>query len=486
MRLEFERISSLPRLAWGARLRRNDPAVRILHGPWLETRDDCFFEGAWDGPLRDYRFDQAITFAGSGGRLTGDAILFAAPSHTFQMLYSLPTGEERFVSNSLAFLLALSGERLDPTHRHYYLDFVNYNHAGISVTAKRLRLAGPRFVELYDCCNLAVQPDLTASRLEKSLGPPPRDFSEYASFLLGTAERVFANANDVVRQWVYRPVTCLSQGYDTTAVSALAAKAGCREAVSFRKSNSKSGYADDSGSKIAPYLGLHLTEYERTDYDRLAETRDYEFYMEPGGVDRSMVLMEQQLAGALLLTGRFGERLWEREWWTRLGLAGDAGHPLFQMPTGFKLGGCALGEFRMKTGFIHFPLACSGGLHAPAIKTITYSRAMKPWSVGGSYDRPIARRIAEEAGVPRHLFGQVKKGGGPRRSGRRRRSWIGRVIYSLWLASYWPPVRVLILRMTGNRLNPAWRRGSFGVQRGVERMTQDYLSAISGTKGAAG
>jgi hypothetical protein len=27
-----------------------------------------------------------------------------------------------------------------------------------------------------------------------------------------------------------------------------------------------------------------------------------------------------------------------------------------------------------------------------------------------SYDRPIARRIAEEAGVPRHLFGQSKMG----------------------------------------------------------------------------
>ena len=40
---------------------------------------------------------------------------------------------------------------------------------------------------------------------------------------------------------------------------------------------------------------------------------------------------------------------------------------------------------------------------------------MKPWSVAKSYDRPIARRIAEEAGVPRHLFGQVKKGG-PRRA----------------------------------------------------------------------
>ena len=29
--------------------------------------------------------------------------------------------------------------------------------------------------------------------------------------------------------------------------------------------------------------------------------------------------------------------------------------------------------------------------------------------MGGAYDRPIARRLVEEAGVPRHLFGQRKK-----------------------------------------------------------------------------
>ncbi len=30
---------------------------------------------------------------------------------------------------------------------------------------------------------------------------------------------------------------------------------------------------------------------------------------------------------------------------------------------------------------------------------------MAPWSVGGRYDRPLPRRIAEEAGLPRERFG---------------------------------------------------------------------------------
>ena len=34
---------------------------------------------------------------------------------------------------------------------------------------------------------------------------------------------------------------------------------------------------------------------------------------------------------------------------------------------------------------------------------------MTPWSVGGGYDRPIPRRIAESAGVDRQAFGQRKR-----------------------------------------------------------------------------
>ncbi len=34
---------------------------------------------------------------------------------------------------------------------------------------------------------------------------------------------------------------------------------------------------------------------------------------------------------------------------------------------------------------------------------------MKHWSIGTDYDRPIPRRIAEDAGVPRQSFGQEKR-----------------------------------------------------------------------------
>ena len=477
VKFEFESIPELPRLALAARVRKDDPAIQVMHGPWVETREDCFFEGAWDGPFEEGRFDQAETFAGSGGRIIDDGIVFSGPSHTFERLFAIRAGDEFHLSNSLAFVLAASGERLDPDYRHYYVNFLDFNRDGIRTKQKRLRLEGPRCMELHDCCNVMVEPDLTTTRLERALGPPPRNYSGYFSFLTRTLEGVLANAAHSNRRQTYQPVTQLSQGYDSVAVSALASRAGCRESVSFRKSNSVRGYEHDSGREIARYLELRLTEFERTDYHKLGEQRGDEFYIEPDGIDRYMVLMEPQLSGSVLLTGRFGERLWEIEKFRRFGLPGDTGNPDFQLPTGFRLGGCSMGEFRLRTGFLHFPVPCAGGLHAPAIRAISESEEMKPWSVGGGYDRPIARRIAEEAGVPRHLFGQLKKGGPCRWE---RRSWAGRVAYSAWEAAYWPPLRLLTLRLTGNVLNPAWRRGSLDVQRRLERIRERYVAAMAG------
>jgi hypothetical protein len=50
-----------------------------------------------------------------------------------------------------------------------------------------------------------------------------------------------------------------------------------------------------------------------------------------------------------------------------------------------------------------------GDRNRPDIFRVTMSEEMSPWRLGGEYDRPIARRIAEEiGGIPRHFFGQKK------------------------------------------------------------------------------
>jgi hypothetical protein len=115
-------------------------------------------------------------------------------------------------------------------------------------------------------------------------------------------------------------------------------------------------------------------------------------------------------------------------------------------------------------------------IHAPIIHAWNRSPELAPWSIGGDYDKPIARRIAEEAGLPRHLFGQVKKGGYERKSyvpDRSFRRWLPRFLLH-------PRNRALLRRVVGNRFHPKWKEGSFEIQAGAARMVERYREAVAG------
>jgi hypothetical protein len=65
-------------------------------------------------------------------------------------------------------------------------------------------------------------------------------------------------------------------------------------------------------------------------------------------------------------------------------------------------------EYRLRAGYPIFAPACIGARHNRALHDIATSAEMRPWSVGGSYDRPLPRRIGEEAGLAREAFGNAK------------------------------------------------------------------------------
>ncbi|MBW2738437.1 MAG: hypothetical protein JRE64_06200 [Deltaproteobacteria bacterium] len=55
------------------------------------------------------------------------------------------------------------------------------------------------------------------------------------------------------------------------------------------------------------------------------------------------------------------------------------------------------------------PVAFLGCTSHLSIHRISNSEEMMPWSTGKSYDRPIPRRLVEESGVDRNLFGTKKR-----------------------------------------------------------------------------
>jgi hypothetical protein len=234
--------------------------------------------------------------------------------------------------------------------------------------------------------------------------------------LLSTTAAVAANALSPGRKQTYRMVAACSSGYDSTATAALASRAGCREGVTYARSGSViSGHPifgsvevidDDSGADSLRALGMSVAEYCREDLVKLDGHPRAEFYVSPASItDANTRVMEDTVRNSLFISGRHGERYW--------GPTRRCARKNLAEIDDCLLSGHSLAEFRLRVGFVHFPPCYVGAIHAPAIYRITHSSEMKPWKLGaGYYDRPIARRIAEEAGVPREYFGHKKFGGG--------------------------------------------------------------------------
>ncbi len=135
--------------------------------------------------------------------------------------------------------------------------------------------------------------------------------------------------------------------------------------------------------------------FERMAYLELDDAPEAEFLATGmSGEDVVYRSMERALGGAIVLTGFWGGAAWrgtDRREMSRLDLSG-----------------ASLGEIRLRTGFVHLPVPYVGGLQQPTMARLRESPEMEPFSVGGRYDEPFARRLAEEIGVERGTFGVQK------------------------------------------------------------------------------
>ena len=411
----FEADTRLPPLSWCATVTAG-PVVHVRHGAGVETRDTGYVEGAWNGDFDQFDFDRATMLCGSGARAREGAAVFAAPSYPLERLFVLTTDESVLVSNSLVFLLTRAGDGLDLSHPGYFFDFLERSRRGISPPATCLRTRSGRQVRLFPSCNLRVGHDLTLVHRPKPLDPAPACFADLFRLLLDTTSALAANAMAPGRKRTYRLVAACSRGYDSTAAAAIASRAGSRDGVTFVNSAGRSGHpltrlreesGDDSGADSLRALGMRAYEFDRSEITRLSGFVRAEFFINtpPSIADASVAVMADTVAGSLYVSGRHSERYW--------GPTRRCARLDFREIDDCILNGHGLGEFRLRVGFLHLPLPYIGARHGPALYRITHTREMDPWRLGtGYYDRPIARRIAEEAGVPRENFGHQKLGAG--------------------------------------------------------------------------
>ena len=408
MRLQYRLEPAWPVQSWLAECHADRVIVR--HGRRVETRPQWFCEAAWDGPFEDGDFDRTDVVAGTGGRLRGGAVVFVPTGATTDRLASIDlpspadgSARRTLVSNSLACLLRVAGATPNPTYRHYRRD--------IQTIIRGLDKYRPSIDTSLGPCRLWYFHNLrwdgrALSPVEKP--EPDRDFSAYEPYVefVTTALRAVArNAGDPGRRHALGLVSTMSKGYDSTAVSALARDVGLERILTVAASRHGN---NDSGEEAAKYLGLEAVIIDRERW------KQYSFpevpFLATGGDndDRVLLSAEEHLRNNLVFTGFHGDKIWGK---SPYGPDSLLPHPEIKRgdPSGL-----TQTEFRLSAGYINCPDPFWGCRKIHDVVRISRDPSMRPWDVPGDYSRPICRRIAETAGVPREAFGLRKMMGSAR------------------------------------------------------------------------
>ncbi len=321
------------------------------------------------------------------------------------MVYSLQNSRGGYcVSNSLHLLLAKLNWKIDGEYVHYEVDFntvlngiVDYKSTihvlDDSNNSMDVQIWYYRNIEIFDDNHLQV--------LVKEKERPFVDFKDYYVRLDNAIGKMCENAMDKSRITPYGLVTTISKGYDAPCCATIAKRHGCDTAVTFEATGK---YVEDSGVEVAKKLGYGII-IERDAMGHLDREDLFEAeYLASGemGSDISFGNFDKDFYHKVVFTGDRGDSVWARE----LGIVNDN----FQFVD--MLSHLGISERRLWLDYISVPMPLFGASAWTSIQKISQSDEMAPWSLFNGYDRPIPRRICEEAGVDRETFGIKKHGAG--------------------------------------------------------------------------
>ncbi|HEU4453407.1 MAG TPA: hypothetical protein VFR81_10115 [Longimicrobium sp.] len=380
--------------------------MRVQHGDSVEARPGFVVEGVWDAAFEEGGFHASPHFFGSGLRVEGEALWMVPSRALVDRLVYCEEGDALLASNSLALLLGCTGARLAPRHDYRRQSFTILR--GIDHYDPSFPVTHPRITELRQRFHHPLA--ATRAALEQRPGPAARPFASFADYhdaVEGTLTRIRENAASPARHAPLRAFSTISAGYDSGAVTALV-RDGIEGAFTSRRSNStirpwmSRKAAIDDGTPIARRLGVETLYLDRHP-DRVTE--DELFFLaptaaEPELVFHSMARHIEQGGAAVVFTGFHGDKVWDVD---------TSGAYLSDQVRRGDVSGLNLSEIRLKAGFVNVAVPFLFARQVQEIVAVSRSDEMLPWRLHNGYDRPIPRRILEESGVPRHLFGQRKK-----------------------------------------------------------------------------
>ena len=413
-RTRVYRSVSIPALSWLAH--RSGDTWECVIGPRVEQLPGGFYEGVWDGALGDFPPTDSEFAFGTGVHHAGGPPVFLSSRNPVQLTFVLRRSRDDriFVSNSLTFALTAAEVPLDGPFMEQLtrcLGLTIQAHAAIGVYKAPTLLHQDRDYRLDAVTFFDFQVGERGS-ITRRWRRPHRyfsDFGSYRTFMQSTLRRLVDNARSPQRASALDPFVLMSRGYDSVASAVLAKDAGVRQAGTLGVS--VEGRADD-GQHLARALDLQCSVQEHVggrevaglDFNAVGPLRDraLEFLTEGGvGLDLMMLPFTDRLQSTAVLMGHYGDTYFER-----------SAHPEsgFQR---FVFGGPPTAEFRLRVGFTIIPVPLLGMRFSPPVVDLNRSPEMEPFSVGGDYDRPVLRRLGEEAGLQRSDFGTAKTATAP-------------------------------------------------------------------------
>lgn len=407
MRFVYDTNASIPAGAWCALIAENENDIHVEVGRAVECNDDFFVQGVWDGDFAAGSFADTHFSCCTGGNVkiskTGGAI-FSAPSHLLEAIYAIRKDAELYLSNSLAFVLERTGARLDRNYQDYQLDMCS-SIFGIDRQIKSSPLEAGLRLDYYRCCNIEIDSSLNVRSENRQSGFSFRGYADYFKAMQGVMERLFSNAADACRKCKFGSMSTISRGYDAVASSVLARMQGCRRVLTF---NSPRPYEQDCGSEIARRAAFSdIIEADANHYLSRTDYTEAEC-IASGDMGSAIVFAAHKdiFRNSVIFMGVRGDSLWERQH----GNVNDRqdftdGNTLQQTDHSFV-------ETCLAVNAVCVPVPMIGADRWPDIARISGSGEMKPYSVRDFYDRPIARRMAEDYGIPREWFGRAKSGAG--------------------------------------------------------------------------
>ena len=399
MKINYVETEGIPILSWCALIKEHNE-VTVYHGEGVYISDLGFIEGAWDGDFSTFNFEQADFLLGSGGKLNANGqMIFATPSHTLERLYSILIGEELYLSNSLPVILTFSKTALMADYIYYERDFCSIVH-GLKDYVKNIPLQNEQTLTIHYYCNLQIK-NGHLIELPKAEIKPFKHFAQYKTRLFNTVNKIVQNSQAPERESAYGLVTTISQGYDASACATIAKQFGCDVALTF---NEPDRYLEDSGAPIAEALGYSTIITKNADYfKKNSDLLEAEFLASGElGNNAIFIAFEEEFKGNIVVTGIGGDFFWDiNEISNNQFVFFDENYPQFSMM-----------EYRLRVGFIMLPIPYYGAAQWESIHQINFADNMKHYRLGGNYDRPIPRRLLEEAGVDRALFANKNIGAG--------------------------------------------------------------------------